>query len=489
MTTPELVLHPLIIPSVVIPFTALLAALSALATFIAGLFGVRLQAEGPKKLLEVLLKPKVLAVALATNLAVLGAVAGYRYWKNSPVMLWRIEKRQTEIAKPSSLTYPDSEISPLASLPARASELGQVEVAWTRQLDAGSFRGAVVSGSSVFVGGNKGFVHEIDPESGDTRRSFFIGTPVSAAPLIYGGSLYAGEGVHDTHHARLYRFDLATGSFRGSYESKGHIEGEPTPASFGGVNAILVPSGVDGIAAVHAQTLEPLWHARDGHVDAGARAVDGIVFAGTGIEKEARGGKKGSAVAYELVGGKKLWQRELPASSWMQPIHWRYLICYVFGEVYFPSDLGGVHCFRRHDGAPDISYNQQAPVVATPILLGDDLVISDLKGKVCRVSLLNGRAAWCRETGEANAAMANPVLDSGTGFLLYPSQKNGLFVLDPDNGRVLANSKAEGEKIPWGKTYAPAASVPGGWILVDMKGVMRKLRWRAQKTSALAESN
>ncbi|NBO38699.1 hypothetical protein EBU99_08960 [bacterium] len=51
----------LIIPTVMIPLTALTVALTMVASFIAGLFGIRLKTEGPRRLLEVLLKPRVYA--------------------------------------------------------------------------------------------------------------------------------------------------------------------------------------------------------------------------------------------------------------------------------------------------------------------------------------------------------------------------------------------------------------------------------------------
>lgn len=483
----EIIYHPLIIPSIVIPFTALLAGLSAIATLIAGLFGLQLKAEGPKKLLEVMLKPRVLAVALLSNIILIGGIQGYKYWNNAPVMLWRIEKRQNELARPSSLSYPDVEQTSLGSTP-RSSlpSPGKVEILWTKMLGSGSFRGAVISGDSAFVGLNNGLIHEIDISSGETRREFFVGTPVSAAPNVFRGFLYAGEGQHDTHHARIYKFDLQTGKLTATYTSKGHIEGQSITALDRDREIILVPAGADGVAAVDIRTMKRIWHMTDGHVDASPLVANGLVYIGTGIEKENPHGKKGSAFAYELATGKKIWQRELPASSWMQPITWKDKVCFVFGEVYFPSELGGFFCFQQDNGHPSVAYNNAFPIVAKPILIEDDLVVSDLKGKVCRVSLHNGLARWCRETGETKMAFPNPTFDPVNGVLLYPSAKEGLFVLDPATGEVIAQWNPSEKETPWSRTYGPVAVANDGWIVIDRNGLMRKLRWNVENRTAEA---
>ncbi len=82
MTTPnELV--PMILPTVMIPLTLVSVGFSVVATFIAGLFGIQLKLEGPKKLLEVLLKPKVLATAFALMLLFL---EGYIVGDGGPII-------------------------------------------------------------------------------------------------------------------------------------------------------------------------------------------------------------------------------------------------------------------------------------------------------------------------------------------------------------------------------------------------------------------
>lgn len=477
MTEVVVAQHPLIIPTVVIPFAFVLAGLSALATFVAGLFGYKLKAEGPKKLLEVLLKPKVLVSALVLNVAFFGAYKAYKYWVNTPAFLWKIESMQAKLAKPSERVY-----QPIASLaaPIKTQTLGGLESVWTKKIESGSFRGVIVSGETGFIGTNSGHVHEIDLKSGEILRSFFVGTTVAAAPAFSERHLFAGEGVHDTRNARVYKFDLRAGTFLGAFASRGHIEGKPVVASSGSGDYVLVSSGSDGLSVLDAETLERKWQAKDGHVDSAARAVGDRVFVGTGLEKENLGANKGGAFAYEIATGKRLWHNELPASNWMQPIAWKDKICFVFGEVYFESNLGGVNCFSQKDGSPDVAYNHGAPIASEPLLVGDDLFVADIRGRICRVSLLDGRSRWCQTAGTGKHSFANPVLDLVSGVLVYPSEKDGLFVYDPETGALLTNWKPDGKDEPWSKTLAPAAVTMDGWITIDMKGVMRKQRWNSE---------
>ena len=79
-TTNELV--PMILPTVMIPLTLVSVGISVVATFIAALFGIELKMEGPKKLLEVLLKPKILVSALALNSLIFGGMYCWKWWSN-----------------------------------------------------------------------------------------------------------------------------------------------------------------------------------------------------------------------------------------------------------------------------------------------------------------------------------------------------------------------------------------------------------------------
>lgn len=451
-------------------------ALSALATFVAALFGVQLKAEGPKKLLEVLLKPKVLMVAILSNLAIVGAIKIYTYTKNLPSFEFWVSTRQSQWAQESQYSYTNVlEQAPAPIIHEKPPSLG-ISVSQTahQKRAKGSFRGAVISGDRFFIGGDDGYLAEYSTSDLSLIRKFYIGTKVSPAPVIYKDNIYVGEGTHNTHHARIYKFDLKTGRYMGSLQTKGHTEGQAVIGVYKNMARIFAVGGSDGVIAADLEALSPLWHQIDGHTDAAVRVWDGLIFAASGREKNDGSSYRAFATTYEFETGKKVWQRELPASSWMQPTIVGKDVCFVFGEVYFKSNVGGFACFDQKTGRSRASYMHFNPVVAVPIVVGEDLIISDFMGSVCRVSSVTGQAKWCRETSRTKYSLANAMYDPDLNVLVYPSQKDGLYILSPKDGHIIQYWKpTEGE---WKETMAPVSFSKNGWILVDMEGNIRLLK-------------
>lgn len=461
----------LIIPTVMIPLTAVMVALSMLASFIAGLFGIRLKSEGPRRLLEVLLKPKVLLSALVLNVLVLGGIQTYTHFKNRPTMLWRIERAARENGKPSDRTYENYHAVPgefsVGGSSADAIRRQEFKSQWSQKLPKGSFRSPVFSGGSVFIGSFDGFVYELDVASGQVLRSFFVGTPVTPELMIDNGVLYVGEGVHDTHSARIYGFELRTGLLKGAYSTKGHTEGQPVMGEHRGERLMFVVAGSDGIHAVDPTTFKAKWKANDGHIDSSVRVVDGRVFAGTGREKGDTEKNRSYAVAYDFSSGEKIWKMELPASSWMNPVVWREHVCFVYGEIYFDSGLGGVQCFRQDTGLPTLTFNLASPQTTLPLVIGNDLFTTDTNGTVCALDLLAREVRWCKKVEQAKGVnFASPVYFRERDALVYASMNDGIYLLDRSSGEILAKRTLKEHKV----IYAPVTISGRDFVVVDGKG-------------------
>ena len=493
---PDYILHPLIIPTVLIPLTALSVALSVAATFIAGLFGIQLKAEGPKKLLEVLLKPKILLSALALNLLVLFSVHAFRYVKTLPSFEWTIQYKQKKLAQASTRNYTDSYYqAPLHYQEVSSARDGNstkpnqpvnIEEVWHSKLSEGSFRGAVASGSSLFIGTADGYLFELDLETGKEIRKFFIGTYVSPAATIFKGSVYIGEGVHDTHHARIYKYNLASGNYEGSYETKGHTEGQAVLGLFADTPLLFAVAGSDGLHAFDPKTMKRRWANNIGHTDAAVAVSDGLVFNASGREKSDGNKYRAWATAFDFLNGEIKWQRELPASSWMPPVVHNDLACFIFGEVYFESQLGGFACFNKINGQSKASYFHKIPVAADPVILGDDIIVVDYTSQICRVSLTTGVPRWCQSTKETKSNMANAIYDPSLDLLVFATQEAGLFGLNPQTGALefseLKPKNISGVTEDWKTTYAPLTQANEFWIAVDMSGNVRA--YRAKRNSA-----
>ena len=301
----------LIIPTVMIPLTAVSVLLTMIATFIAGLFGITLKAEGPKKLLEVLLKPKILVGALILNGLILGGVWGYEYYQNLPSFIFTIKNKQKQLALNSEINYTDVLRRPVKKNRVyKDKEFSGLNVQqdWSVKIPKGVFRSGVLSGGRLFLGSMDGLIYEIDPKEGKIIRKFFVGTFVSPGLVIHDNVLYSGEGTHSTHYARIYAFNLKTGLLQSTYETKGHTEGSPVIASFEGKTKLLAPSGSDGMHAINLSDMKRSWRTFDGHVDASAFTDNGLAFAGTGREKGDASKHRSFAVAYNFNNGEKIWK-------------------------------------------------------------------------------------------------------------------------------------------------------------------------------------
>jgi len=467
----------LIIPTVMIPLTALTVALTMLASFIAGLFGIQLKTEGPRRLLEVLLKPRILLGALLLNVMILVCVHGYNYVKNYPRFLWAIERVQAKEAKVSDKSYGNhpAVVGEFSAMAPVKSEIPLVNptLAWSRSLPKGAFRSPLLAGGHVFVGSMDGHVYELNASDGSEIRKFFVGTPVTPELTIDEGFLYVGEGVHDTHSARIYAFDLKSGQLAGTYQTKGHTEGQPVIGEHAGEKLLFAVSGADGLHAIEPKTMTGKWKVNDGHIDSSVRVFQGRVFAGTGREKGDTEKNRSYALAYDFSSGKNLWKMELPASSWMTPAIWRDQVCFVYGEVYFESGLGGIQCFRQDSGAPTRAINLASPQTTLPLIIGDSMITTDSKGTVCSVDLANYHVQWCQKVAfKKGVNFASPVYHSSMDALVYASMNDGLYFLDRKTGRVLNRLDLSMMK----SIYAPAEVSESELVVVDLKGLVHLYR-------------
>jgi len=470
---------PMIIPTVMIPLTLVSVGISVVASFIAGLFGIKLKMEGPKKLLEVLLKPRVLATAFLLNAVIMGGIYLNKYWKNYPRLLSTIEKEMAVRSKVSDISYEDVPTNQafFKSIKASAQAPDGIDQVWRVDTGSGSFRPAIASTGRIFSGNKEGIISEIDLATGEVVRTFYTGTMVSPRLTLWKNQLYAGEGTHDTHHARVYRFDLKEGKLKNSFQTKGHTEGQAIVGTFENEETLFIVSGSDGLHAVDPMTLAVKWEANPGHMDA-AVVVDemGYVFLGTGREKGDDSKNKTYAAALEFKTGKELWKHELPASSWMRPVLAGNHICYITGEIYFPSERGHIVCFDRQSGEPTAGIHTLQPLASTPKVVDSSIIYTSIKGLVCRFEITTRRNLWCFDAGTKGISFAGASYDERLHVVLYPSVDKGLYVLDTNNGNVLMNwnpSEAEG---PWKKTYSDVSVVGDLWIVADYDRSIRALR-------------
>jgi outer membrane protein assembly factor BamB len=467
-----------VIPTAIVPLTIIGVILSAIASFIAGLFGIELKWEGPKRLLEVFLKPRVIVSIIIMNLIIWGGIRGYEYFSTRARPLWYIEIKNNMISKPNDhRKYTDvvESFNAIEQLPTQTKKIAAINSIWQLKLEKGSFGGAAFSGNSLFIGTDDGYVTEVDDIKGTVIRRFYIGTSATPRVVIWNDILFVGEGHHATHHGRIYAFDLTTGRLRSAYQTEGHTEGVPVIATVNGKTLLFVMGGASGIHAIDPMTMLAVWHQKLGHIDSEVRVEGNRVYFSRGIERD-NDKRDHRAYAVDFATGKVIWETDTAASSWRAPIIFQDRVCWGMGEIFVPSNFGQFACFDKETGKPLTAINLDAPVIGIPQRLGQNIVVTaDLRGNVCAVDPFSSTRLWCADLPKAKYSYATPGFD-GNGNILFPSEKDGIFAIDYRTGEKVFQWKPSEKDLPWSMVMATIHTHNDYLYVIDWKGNLRKLK-------------
>jgi outer membrane protein assembly factor BamB len=440
------------------------------------------------------LRPKRILASFVVSLFLGAGYYGIQYCKGFPVPLWYIRwvtSKSLVFGKDiqGPRIYPNSnqvtnqiEARPPGQVGARVDgdksihNYSKLRQAWKVRLPKGVFGAVTLSGNSVFVGCDDGNTYELNQSNGEILRRFYTGTEVTPAPLVWNSRLFIGEGMHTSHHSRIYSFDLQTGEFLGAFETLGHTEGEPFIATFSGVTSMFVVAGRDGVYSIDPMTMQQRWHRTIGHIDAEVRVAGSLVFVGTGVEKGYRL-RSHQAFALDFISGEDQWRAELAESSWMPPVLMGHEVCFGTGEIYSVSHFGQLACFEQLSGKASHTLSTPAPLLGVPLQLGEILVTSDLEGQVCAFQWPSAIQLWCRKTvgNKTFASVSYDAGHAGEGGLVYPTSQDGILVLDEKTGKTLKNWLPQKPEGAWRKSFSRVVMSPQGWFISDSLGQIRKL--------------
>lgn len=476
-----------IIPTVVLPFTVLGMILTSVATWIAALFGVKLKAEGPKKLFEVLMKPKILLTGLVLNLVIYGAIQAGQHIYNGPYPLWWVKfqnsKPQILDNRGQSAASPDSgataakdknstntDSKTINNTKISNNSISNVEVVWENSIKEFVFGAPQVFGSALYTGTDGGRLVEIDLDSGKQTRQFQVGKPVMTSPVFLNQKVFVGEGIHTTHHARLYSFDLKNGTFVNAFQTKGHIERAAVLAKDGEKNLLLVPAGSDGVYAVDAETMKQYWHSPVGHVDSSPIVDEARIYGGTGLEV-GFAETPTKVFALDIHTGALVWERPLPTSIWSIPILWNNYVCFGVGDVYKNTHYGQLTCLDRKTGKDYFAFNTTGALISKATLIGDALIVADFHGTVYQFNLKEKTLDWTIDVPTKGHNYSSVYVDDKNRVIL--PGKEGLYIYDRGDQKLLFTWKP---KESWKGTFTNVIPYKDLWILADRAGFIRALR-------------
>ena len=80
-----------VVPTVAVPLATIMFLLNAIVSWVASLFGLKLDWQGPRDLLRVLLRPRVVVAAVVLNLVTVGLVYAWRQSRTMPSPLIEVE--------------------------------------------------------------------------------------------------------------------------------------------------------------------------------------------------------------------------------------------------------------------------------------------------------------------------------------------------------------------------------------------------------------
>ena len=159
--------------------------------------------------------------------------------------------------------------------------------------------------------------------------------PVFARPVVHGGSLFSGEGLHSDNARRLFTLDAATGqaAWPKPFETTSHTEGAAVVAQ----GAVIFPAGDDGVYAVDAKTGAERWHLHGGpetklHIDTDPALSGDRLFVGSGYRTRC-------LLAIHAVTGKELWRTPVPYRSFGAPLVCGKLVVFGLGTGNLSDDL------------------------------------------------------------------------------------------------------------------------------------------------------
>jgi outer membrane protein assembly factor BamB len=263
----------------------------------------------------------------------------------------------------------------------------------------------LVADGAVYFGDEAGNLHAVDAATGEKRWVFAADGPVTASPARAGDCVLAGS-----YDNRLYCVRPATGEAAWSLETQGYVHG--TPAVTAGGEAVV--AGCDGMLrrVRLADGREAGAVELGGYAAASPALAGGHAFVGTFENK---------VLAVDLGEGKVAWtfapKREFPF----------YASPAVAGEggaalVIAPGRDREVHALAAGDGAERWSWAAGAQVDASPVVVGDRVLVATKAGKLAALDLASGVPGW--------------TFDAGAGFDASPAVAGGRLVIGDEDGTL-----------------------------------------------------
>lgn len=308
-----------------------------------------------------------------------------------------------------------------------------------------------------------GAVYAVDPATGKRRWAFDRDgemLPTASPPLVAGGRLFVGEGMHANFACRLYALDPTTGRQQWTADTGDHVEGGAAVAG----DLVVFPAGNDGIIAVEPATGKVRWRfAEDLHIDTTPAVAGDRLYVGSGPSRKFR---EKAILCLDARTGRPVWRTPAPLPVWGEPVVHADGVYVGLGngrltEGVRPPDTpaGALACYAAADGSNTWTYPVGDAVFGRPAVVGSRVVFGSRDGHLYGLTL-DGRPVWKVPMG--GPVMAGVAAEGGKAYAV--SVPGRLVCVDADDGReVWRHELARGGATP--HAYA-APRVADGRLVV-----------------------
>jgi len=318
--------------------------------------------------------------------------------------------------------------------------------------------GIAVDGDRLFVGTfrqagtrTRGAVVALDRNSGRELWKFNNDgdlKPVFCSPVVAGGRVYFGEGLHTDSECRLFSLHAATGqsAWPQPFETSSHTEGNPRIVG----NRVYFSAGDDGLFCADVKTGAKLWQfpGRDQqlHIDGPPAAAGNRIFVGSGLYTLA-------LLAIDAQSGRELWRTPVNLRSFGAPLVLGNRVVYGLGTGNMAADVfkydeesgkgeekepaGAIVCVEADSGAIAWRYDLSRSVHTSLAADAFSVYAASRDGAVHCLDRKTGQLRW--KTGVGATFTSGPAVASvgGMPIAVYAISTDGTMVcLNPQSGKV-----------------------------------------------------
>ena len=306
----------------------------------------------------------------------------------------------------------------------RGPQNGKEIWSFRETLDRAGFASSpAVLGDRIYVGANNDSLYCFDTTNGDVVWKFEAFYEVFSSPVVTGGKVYFGEGLHYTEDATFHCVDANTGKEIWSFPTTSHVESSPAVVD----GKVIFGAGDDGVYCLDAETGNKLWQYPSVHVDGSPAVYDNRVYFGSGYGRSA-------VYCVDLDDGSEIWSADTRHPAWGAPAVWD-------GKVYIGAGTGNfvvsseepsgsVVCLGVRTGEIVWEFEAGGTILGAIAIDDNRAYFGCRDSNVYCVNASSGEEIWTFTTG--SAVVSSPAVVQGD--IYFGSDNGKVYCLDAEDG-------------------------------------------------------